>query len=48
MANNEKLMIAKEVKFDEFLPSYIRENLEIGHLRQTSFSKYYLCRRYHL
>lgn len=37
-----------EVKFDEFLPSYIRENLEIGHLRQTSFSKYYLCRRYHL
>lgn len=36
-----------EVKFDEFLPSYIRENLEIGHLRQTSFSKYYLCRRYH-
>lgn len=35
-----------EVKFDEFLPSYIRKQLETGHLRQTSFSKYYLCRKY--
>ena len=35
-----------EVKFDEFLPSYIRQQLETGHLRQTSFSKYYLCRKY--
>lgn len=37
-----------EVKFDEFLPAYIKEVLENGHLRQTTFSKYYLCRRYHL
>lgn len=37
-----------EVKFDEFLPAYIKEVLENGHMRQTTFSKYYLCRRYHL
>jgi hypothetical protein len=37
-----------EVKFDEFLPAYIRETLEIGSLAQTTFSKYYLCRRYSL
>lgn len=35
-----------EVKFDEFLPSYIKKQLEMGRLRQTSFSKYYLCRKY--
>ena len=37
-----------EVKFDEFLPKYIKEALEIGKLSQTAFSKYYLCRRYSL
>ena len=37
-----------EVKFDEFLPAYIKEVLENGHMQQTTFSKYYLCRRYHL
>lgn len=37
-----------EVKYDEFLPVYIKEALETGHLQQTTFSKYYLCRRYHL
>lgn len=37
-----------EVKFDEFLPEYIKETLELGHLSQTNFSKYYLCRRYSL
>ncbi len=35
-----------EVKWDEFLPSYIKEQLELDSLRQTSFSKYYLCRKY--
>lgn len=34
-----------EVKFDEFLPAYIKERLDIGHLRQTTFSKYYLGRK---
>jgi len=33
-----------EVKYDEFLPAYIKENLESGRLRQTTFSKYYICR----
>lgn len=37
-----------EVKYDEFLPDYIRRNLQLESLRQTAFSKYYLCRKYHL
>lgn len=35
-----------EVKYDEFLPDAIRCNLQLQNLRQTSFSKYYLCRKY--
>lgn len=35
-----------EVKYDEFLPDYIYRNLQLNSLRQTAFSKYYLCRRY--
>ncbi len=35
-----------EVKFDEFLPDFIFEILQTGMLKQTSFSKYYLCRKY--
>lgn len=35
-----------EVKYDEFLPDYIKASLELGTLRQTSFSKFYLCRRF--
>ncbi len=35
-----------EVKYDEFLPDYIYRNLQIPGLRQTAFSKYYLCRRF--
>lgn len=34
-----------EVKYDEFLPGVIKSRLDIGHLRQTTFSKYYLCRK---
>ncbi len=37
-----------EVKYDEFLPDYIRSRLQIKNLRQIAFSKYYLCRRYDL
>lgn len=33
-----------EVKFDEFLPDNIAKQLEIGKLKQTAFSKYYLGR----
>lgn len=31
-----------EVKYDEFLPDVIAQQLEIGKLRKTAFSKYYL------
>ena len=33
-----------EVKYDEMLPDVIARQLEIGKLRQTAFSKYYLAR----
>ena len=35
-----------EVKYDEFLPDFLYQLLELGSLRQTAFSKYALCRCY--
>ncbi len=35
-----------EVKYDEFLPDHLYRNLQLARLRQTAFSKYYLCRRF--
>ena len=35
-----------EVKYDELLPDFIKNNLEMIGLRRTTFSKYYLCRRF--
>lgn len=35
-----------EVKWDEFLPEYIKNSLELDSLRWSSFSKYSLCRKY--
>lgn len=43
LARGQLLM---EVKFDEYLPTFIRNHMEIGRLQQTSFSKYYLGRKY--
>lgn len=37
-----------EVKFDEFLPDYIYRALQLNNLRQTAFSKFYLCRKFAL
>lgn len=37
-----------EVKYDEYLPDYIYRTVQLDNLRQTAFSKYYLCRRYNL
>ncbi len=37
-----------EVKYDEYLPDFIYHTAHMANLRQTAFSKYYLCRRYHL
>ncbi|MBP5157374.1 MAG: polyphosphate polymerase domain-containing protein [Treponema sp.] len=34
-----------EVKFDSFLPDFIYELLQCGSLGETTFSKYYLCRK---
>ena len=33
-----------EVKYDEFLPAFLKQLLELNTLQQTSFSKYQLCR----
>lgn len=33
-----------EVKYDEFLPGFIKQLLELNTLQQTAFSKYQLCR----
>ena len=35
-----------EVKYDEFLPDHLYRSLALENLRQTAFSKYYLCRKY--
>lgn len=35
-----------EVKFDEYLPDVIYKTLQLDSLRQTAFSKFYLCRKY--
>lgn len=33
-----------EIKYDEFLPGFVAELLELGNMQQTSFSKYRICR----
>lgn len=35
-----------EVKYDEYLPDFIYRNLQLHNLRQTAYSKYYVCRKY--
>lgn len=35
-----------EIKWDEAMPSFIREYLKLDDLQWTNFSKYYLCRKY--
>lgn len=35
-----------EVKYDEFLPNFLYASMSLGCLRQTAFSKYYLCRKF--
>lgn len=37
-----------EVKYDELLPEFIRNSAQILNLRQTAFSKFYMCRKYNL
>lgn len=45
MAAGQQLL---EVKYDEFLPDYIYRALQLESLRQTAYSKYFLCRKYTL
>lgn len=35
-----------EVKWDEFIPDYIKKQMQLDSLQWSSFSKYYLCRKY--
>ncbi|WP_242949105.1 polyphosphate polymerase domain-containing protein [Acetitomaculum ruminis] len=37
-----------EVKYDEYLPDFIYRSLQLENLRQTAYSKYYICRRFNL
>ena len=34
-----------EVKYDAYLPDFIYRSLQLENLRQTAFSKYYICRK---
>lgn len=34
-----------EIKYDEVLPAYIKDMINIGRLSRTSYSKYYMARR---
>lgn len=37
-----------EVKYDEFIPDFLVQLLELGNMQQTSYSKYQLCREIYL
>lgn len=37
-----------EIKWDEFLPDYLKKQLQLDSLARSSFSKYYLCRKYNI
>lgn len=37
-----------EVKYDEYLPDHIYRALQLENLKLATFSKYYLCRKYHM
>lgn len=37
-----------EVKWDEILPLHIKDVMQLNQLQWTAFSKYYMCRKFHL
>ena len=43
MPTNRHLL---EVKFDEYIPDFIYQAIQTERLQQTTFSKYYMCRKY--
>lgn len=42
----ENNIIVMELKYDEYLPSYIRDILSLGNRESLSNSKYVICRKY--
>lgn len=45
MPNGKSIL---EIKWDELLPLHIKEMLQLDDLQWSSFSKYYMSRKYHL
>ena len=45
MSNNQHIL---EVKFDEYIPDFIYQSVQVEKLQQTTFSKYYMCRKYNM
>lgn len=43
MPSNQHIL---EVKFDEYIPDFIYQSVQAEKLQQTTFSKYYMCRKY--
>ncbi|MCL2355408.1 MAG: VTC domain-containing protein, partial [Oscillospiraceae bacterium] len=43
---NPKSLHLLEVKFDEYIPDYIHKHIQLKGLEQTTYSKYYICRKY--
>ena len=43
MPTNQHIL---EVKFDEYIPDFIYQAVQAEKLQQTTFSKYYMCRKY--
>lgn len=43
MATGEHIL---EVKYDELLPDYLYNTMQLGNMRQTAYSKYYVCRKF--
>lgn len=50
MVNSRPVMPANahvlEVKYDEFLPNFLDNAMQLGTLRRATFSKYYMCRKF--
>lgn len=44
----EKGRSVLEVKWDRFIPDYIKNQMQLNSLQWSSFSKYYLCRKYNM
>ena len=41
-------LVMLEVKYDEFIPAFLVNSLNLNGLQRESFSKYYLCRKFDL